>query len=229
MRVTKQLFVSAGAVVAMLAVGAWGYGRMPTREIVVHWGLDGRPNGFADPSYGLLILPGLAVLLSAVYAAAPSLMPVRSRIERSGAAYTATWMATLGALFVSQVMIVAKNAGVDLDIVRVSALLVGGVLAVTGNWMGKVRYNYLFGFRTPWTLADERVWDKTHRFTGRLMVLFGVLLLVGALAAPRAWTGAPLFAALIVCAAAPAVIGLIYSILISRREPVRPLGTGDPL
>ena len=47
---------------------------------------------------------------------------------------------------------------------------VGTLLVVLGGVMGRRRPNWTTGIRTPWTLADERVWDKTHRVAGRLMV-----------------------------------------------------------
>ena len=49
----------------------------------------------------------------------------------------------------------------------------GVMLIVVGNILGKLRANYVIGIRTRWTLADPTVWDKTHRFTGRLMFAGG--------------------------------------------------------
>jgi uncharacterized membrane protein len=71
---------------------------------------------------------------------------------------------------------------------RLGAALVGALFIIMGNVMGKVRWNYTVGIRTPGTLADEWVWDRTHRFGGWTFVLAGVLLLIGAFAAPA---GAP--------------------------------------
>jgi len=39
--------------------------------------------------------------------------------------------------------------------------------------MGRIRQNYFFGIKTPWTLANEEVWRKTHRFTGYVWVAAG--------------------------------------------------------
>ncbi|QKG69983.1 SdpI family protein [Erythrobacter mangrovi] len=35
-----------------------------------------------------------------------------------------------------------------------------------GNYTTTIAPGASFGFRTPWTLADERIWAKTHRFVG---------------------------------------------------------------
>ncbi|UUZ51904.1 SdpI family protein [Massilia sp. B-10] len=53
--------------------------------------------------------------------------------------------------------------------------------------MGKVQPNFYVGIRTPWTLANARVWRATHRFAGQTMVASGLLgLLATALGAPLA-------------------------------------------
>jgi uncharacterized membrane protein len=71
------------------------------------------------------------------------------------------------------------------------------------------------GVRTPWTLADEGVWNRTHRFTGRLMTLAGVAL---AAVATLAADHTDLFVALLVCVLGPGLAGVIYSRAIARNE-----------
>jgi len=62
-----------------------------------------------------------------------------------------------------------------IDITR--ALLAGVLLmlALIGNVLGKVRRNFWIGVRTPWTLANERVWNDTNRLAGRLFVAAAVV------------------------------------------------------
>jgi uncharacterized membrane protein len=200
----------------MLAVAAWAYGRAPS-HLVVSWNIHGEPAGFADRGVALLIVPVVATVLSAVFAIAPALMPARSRLERSAGAWTAVWMAFVALLLFSQVLLVAANLVAPLDVPRLDALGAAGVIFVVGNWLGKVRHNFVFGVRTPWTLADERVWDKTHRFAGRWMVLGALALAAACLAVPVGpQSDLALVTALIVCAAGPALAAVLYSALLSR-------------
>jgi uncharacterized membrane protein len=60
-----------------------------------------------------------------------------------------------------------------------------------GNVMGKVRRNFFIGVRTPWTLANERVWYATHRFAAKSMVAAGILAFIAAI------TGAPFLICLV--------------------------------
>ena len=50
-----------------------------------------------------------------------------------------------------------------------------------GNYLPRVRPNFTFGIRTPWTLASEEVWRRTHRASGPVFVAAGIATLIAAL------------------------------------------------
>ncbi|MBK8268617.1 MAG: SdpI family protein [Planctomycetes bacterium] len=54
-------------------------------------------------------------------------------------------------------------------------IILGIMFMVLGNWMGKLRRNLYIGIRTPWTIANDIVWEKTHRLGGRLFVAAGIV------------------------------------------------------
>jgi len=67
------------------------------------------------------------------------------------------------------------------DIDRFTFFFTYGMAAffiITGNVFGKTERNFFLGIRLPWTLASQENWRATHRLAGKLMVLFGVLLLL---------------------------------------------------
>jgi uncharacterized membrane protein len=60
-----------------------------------------------------------------------------------------------------------------------TAMILCFILAM-GNYFGNLRQNHFIGIRTPWTLANEQVWNLTHRFSAKLLVssaLLGLILL----------------------------------------------------
>jgi uncharacterized membrane protein len=48
-----------------------------------------------------------------------------------------------------------------------------------GCLMLKAKPNWFIGIRTPWTLSNETVWDKTHQLGGRLFQISGLIVLLG--------------------------------------------------
>ena len=102
---------------------------------------------------------------------------------------------------------------------RLPGLLVGGPIGVIfillGNYMPRVRQNYTFGIKTPWTLADEVVWQRTHRVGGMVFVLMGAAIFLSALF-PMASTGGIIGGIVIL---GVAVMYLYSYLLYKKRHP----------
>lgn len=181
-----MLIFSVVVVLATLVVSAWAWGQIPDgAEIPIHWGLDGQPNGYAPKAIGLLILPAMVAAVAAIFAAIPRFEPRRANLERSVKPYGAMWIAVVTLLGLIHLLTVGVALGAQLDVARLALLGVGAVFVVIGNYLPKVRPNYLMGIRTPWTLASDLSWVKTHRVGGRVFVLEGLLLMAIGLILPN--------------------------------------------
>ena len=51
----------------------------------------------------------------------------------------------------------------------------GLLFVILGNMLPKVKSNFFIGIKTPWTLSDTEVWNKTHRLAGYLFFFGGLL------------------------------------------------------
>jgi uncharacterized membrane protein len=109
--------------------------------------------------------------------------------------------------------------------VDIGSLFMGGMFlffALMGNVMGKVKPNFFMGVRTPWTLANETVWVRTHRLAAWLWTVGGLIGLavvaVGAVVQnvidqPMPWFFIPLFVGFMIMA----IIPVPYSLYIYKR------------
>lgn len=68
-----------------------------------------------------------------------------------------------------------------LSIVKILIILIGSLFVFIGNMMPKVKSNFTFGLKTPWTLSDPDVWNKTNRLGGRLFFVTGSLMIISGL------------------------------------------------
>ena len=55
----------------------------------------------------------------------------------------------------------------------------GGLFYYCGILAKNAKRNWFIGIRTPWTLSNEKVWDKTHRVGGQLLKIAGIIALFG--------------------------------------------------
>ncbi|MBX3562442.1 MAG: SdpI family protein [Sphingomonas sp.] len=206
---------SAIVVLTMLAAGLWVGLRLPDDALLpVHWNIAGEADRFAGKWEALLMLPGMTAGVSLLLYFLPALEPKKRGLERSQGLYLASWLGTLFVLGLAYVAIL----GVALDRpVAVPQLLTGGIgilFLLIGNQLGKSRRMFMVGIRTPWTLANEEVWIRTHRLGGWLMVASGLLLLVLAVTGAPPSITVPVFMAVI---ALTILVPVTYSFLLWRR------------
>ncbi len=185
----RRRLVAFSAIVigAMVVVSAWAWLQLPAdAEVPIHWGPTGEPDGWAGKTVGLFLLPLVTVGIAALFWIIPVVEPRRANIEKSGKAYAAIWVAIIGLMAAIQVVVVAAALGSDLDMSLIALVGTGAVFIVIGNYLPKVRPNYMMGIRTPWTLTSDLSWDRTHRLGGRLFVLEGIVFIVLGLVRPPA-------------------------------------------
>jgi uncharacterized membrane protein len=202
---------------ANLAIGVWAYTILPTATIAISWhGFDGTPHGTMPKLAALAIMPMVALIVTTSLSLVPLRAQNRKGLEASAGSY-GLLLTSLAALFlVAQGALVERAINPDFDVLRWVFMAAAALLVLVGNTLGKVRHNDVFGVRTPWTLADPRVWDKTHRFTGRLMVVGALILAAFAGFLPD---HPLLIATLVAVAAGPYIAGAAYSRVLARATP----------
>ena len=183
MSVRTPLFVSLLLILAMAAAGFWAFQQLPPQaHIAVHWGINGNPNGFAEKTRALFLLPALAILLTAILALAPSIEPRRPNLIASRKLYSVGWLGGLSLMTLAQLAIVMTALHHPFDTRGVVVAGTSLLFIVGGNYFGKSRANFFAGIRTPWTLSSDYSWEKTHQLGGRLFIATGAatLLVLGA-------------------------------------------------
>jgi hypothetical protein len=178
MRITSATWVSAALITASAVVALWAWTMLPPGGGVPvnYLGLDGiRHHGVSRAA--LWLIPVISGFVTIVMTAAPGLGGRRG-VERAAEVFDITMIAVAGLMLVVQASLVGRAFDADFNVMRPVAIAAGVLLLAIGNYLGKARQNGFIGVKTPWTLANAGVWDKTHRFTGRGMVLAGLVLIV---------------------------------------------------
>ncbi len=206
---------------AMFVLAAVTWSTAPA-QIPVHWGLKGNVDRYAGRLEGLLLQPVLAAFVYALMLVLPKIDPGRANYARFSGAYYAIRASALAVMALIYGVIHLVIRGYAIDMPRTVGLLVGGILFVLGNLLGKIRPNWFVGVRTPWTLSSKLSWTHTHRVAGWVFIFGGIAVMA-----------AGIFQTVFAVGVAAVVMGggiagtVIYSYLVWRRDPNRvpPAGT----
>jgi len=147
--------------------------------IPTHWGISGQIDAYSDKKMVFLIA-FLPLALMALFTAIPRIDPKKISYQLHGKAYEIVVISMIFFMSALYFITTAVALGYDLPVDTFVKLGVALLFIIMGNVLGQVRHNYFFGIRTPWTLANEVVWRKTHRVGAYGFVLAGIFALFSA-------------------------------------------------
>ena len=203
----QRYFLGAAAVIlATLAGTLVAHPHLPG-TVPVHWNAHGQIDGWAPRWTLFLYGPGVMTFMVALFAALPWLSPKKFEVDSFRQTYLYIMIIFVVMFAYLQVLMILAALNVALD---TSRAIVGGVcllIALLGNVLGKVRRNFYVGIRTPWTLANERVWNATHRFGAKTCFAGGAVGFLAVLLRAPSWL--PL-AAILLGALTPVIYSLVY-------------------
>ncbi|QDX93193.1 DUF1648 domain-containing protein [Brevibacillus laterosporus] len=147
-------------------------------EVALHWNASGEVDGYNSKWYAVSFGPLLMLLLYVMMNVLPKFDPRQDTYTKAKSTYLMTRYVVIVFMLVIHCIVILNGLGYNLDIGLIINMLVGLLFVFIGNVMPRMKPSYFVGIRTPWTLASDEVWRKTHFVGGRLFVLGGILIIV---------------------------------------------------
>ncbi len=201
-------------------LSVWAVAVLPP-VVPVHFNLKGEPDAYGS-KFLLLIFPVITVGIYALMSYLPRFDPYSEKVkERIKTVRVVRDITVIFFSFLNSFAVLAAFRGkVEMWYI---GIFLGLLMVLLGNYLPKLPHNWFVGVRTPWTLASERVWRKTHRLFGVLFVVYGLLIGGASFLSPEVLT-----AVLVVGSISLVVIAILYSYVLFRRERKEHLSENRP-
>lgn len=181
-------------------------------KIPMHYNFSGELNRWGS-KYEAFIMPIIIIVLSLVFALAKS---AKNKFSSEKSYITII----SGVLFTFNVLdyiflytcFYPRSFGNNNLIYSVISLC----FIFLGNFFPKLKQNSFIGIRVPWTLENETVWYKTHRFSGFLWVIGCSIMLILCLFTPSSVSSI----VFIIGVAVITIIPCIYAYIIYKKLPI---------
>lgn len=193
--------------VVVAIIGLVAYPVLPDL-MASHWGVSGEVNGYMSKTLSVIFLPALMFGLLLLFWFLPKIDPLKSNIDKFRKYYDSFVLVVqifLGYVFS---LTIVWNLGLKFDLFRFLIPALASLFYYLGVILPETRPNWIFGIRTPWTLASGRVWYKTHELGGKLFKFSAVMILGGFF-----WTNLAIYFILV-----PLLGSSVYLFLYSYRE-----------
>ncbi len=201
----KKLYYAIGALLIISIISTSVILILSPDVIPAHYNAAGEVDRFGS-KYENLIFPGFAVLMVGIFLLIlkhqrkKNVPEMEQKVLLGAAIFSLILFNAIG-LFFGIAAINYSNNPIKMTpdlIIKFTSIGTGVLLIVFGNIMPKVRRNALFGLRTKWSMANDRVWQKSQRFGGFSAVGCGLTMIILAVFLPGMWNVAVLTAAVLI-------------------------------
>lgn len=166
-------------VLAAIAASAVVFSQLP-EQVPLHWDAAGKVDRYGSRLEGTLLLPIVIIFIALLIPALPRIDPRKANYEKFRPTYHLVMNAALTLMLAVHFVALGSALGYDMPVERLMPIGVGILFIILGNSLPRARPNWMFGIRTPWTLSNDRVWERTHRVGGYLMFAAGLVILISA-------------------------------------------------
>jgi uncharacterized membrane protein len=181
-RTTSTIATATAAVASALA-----YPFLPNR-VATHFDAEGHPDRYSSRLAAAVLFPAIMAGIQLIndrlgaWPGASDRDDVKSGAQARDEAVALTELALLSA----DLSVLSRAVGLPIDTGRLDRGVYGLLMVALGNILPKLPRNGLIGIRTPWSLADAGVWERTHRVGGYLLTGAGLVSLASLFTGNRA-------------------------------------------
>ncbi len=202
MQAFPKILAFAIAILAMLV--SFAVYPLLSGSVPVHWNAAGQADGYGEPWMAALIM-ALVLLL---FVTIPKIAVFKKNMKSFEKQYWLLGLVIELFFLMFYAITLLPNFGVETGFSQLFSLPLGFMFIAIGLLMPSFKRNFFVGIRTPWTIASDKVWNKTHKFGGTLFVAAGIVSLATAFLLPGGQSVLAIVA--VVLAAALAAVAYSY-------------------
>lgn len=156
--------------------------------VSTHWNYKGEIDNWGHKNSIILITFLLSGLTYIIFSLVPLIDP-KKKIQAMGNKFHK--LKFLMVLFMSALAIFIIYSIKEQSITNPAFIMlaIGLLFMLFGNYMKTIKANYFIGIRTPWTLENENVWKSTHKLSGKLWFIGGLLIVISSLTTGEKFNG----------------------------------------
>ncbi len=180
MKLRKSEIISLLIIMISFIIGIYFYSLLPDK-VASHWNARGEVDGYMSKFGGLFLMPIISLVLLLLFIIIPKIDPLKHNIEKFRKYFNGFIVLMMLFLFYLYILTILWNIGVRFNFVHLLVPIFSIFFYYCGILIQKAQRNWFIGIRTPWTLSNEEVWNKTHKIGGKLFKIAGIISLIGIL------------------------------------------------
>lgn len=174
----KTEVIALGIILISFLIGIYFYSKMP-EMMASHWNAKGEVDGYMSRFWALFLMPLMSFGLFLMFLIIPKIDPLKQNIEKFRKYFDIFIILMLGFLFYIYLLTIFWNLGTRFSMTQLMIPALSALFYYCGILVENAKRNWFIGIKTPWTLSNEKVWEKTHKLGGKLFKAAAIIILLG--------------------------------------------------
>ena len=171
----KVLIVTSLAILLPILAGVILWNQLP-EQIPSHWNASGEVDGWSSKPFAVFGMPLILLAFQWLCVIATGADPKKQN-HGDKIVNLVFWIIPVMNLLLSALTYsVAMGKQVRVEVVM--PVFIGLLFVVIGNYLPKCQQNYTIGIKIPWTLNSEENWNRTHRLSGWVWLVGGLVIML---------------------------------------------------
>lgn len=205
-----KMIISSAIILFPILVGLILWNSLP-ESLTTHWGADGNADGWSSKAFAVFVPPFFIFVTHWICVLVTAANP-KNKNQSKKAIGLVFWICPIISLFANGI-VYGTAFGIEFNMELLMPALFGVMFIVLGYYLPKFKQNYTLGIKVPWTLANEENWNKTHRLSGKLWIIGGLILMTSAFFPEEI-----MVIILVVVIAVLTIVPIVYSYYLYRKQ-----------
>lgn len=171
------LALSSAVILLPSLIGIIIHDKLP-ETMNIHWNTSGAADGSGSKYFVIFGLPLIMLAFHLLCVFVTEKDP-KNKNQNPKMQKIVLWIIPVITCFMSG-FVYFSALGNEFNPMHILSVLLGVIFVVLGNYLPKVQQNHTLGIKIKWTLENEENWNKTHRLSGFVYFISGLIMIVSA-------------------------------------------------
>ena len=174
----KKIYLLIIAIILIsFTISCYYYPKMPDK-VASHWNAKGEINGYMSKFWGLFLLPIISLGIFILFLIIPKIDPLKKNIQKFRKYFDGFIVLIMLFLFYVYILTILANLGKTFNMTYLMIPAISVLFYYIAILLKHSKRNWFIGIRTPWTISNDEVWDKTHQLGSKLFKISAVIILL---------------------------------------------------
>lgn len=141
----------------------------------VQWGITGASDRYISKMYVLSFIPVISLVMLIVYLIIPRIPVMNTNLDQFRKQYDIFWIVMFAFFFYMYLLTILWSLNVEFNLIQLLAPAFSLTLIIIGFLIEQSRQNPLIGIQTPWTVGNEKVWEKSHQLGALIFKIISLI------------------------------------------------------